>query len=63
MAKKAPGDNVSETPNPDLADSAIDTNPHSDLPAAADISTEIPPGKRPLPFGVYSGKKHPPKFT
>lgn len=50
-----------ETATVEVAESATDTNPHSDLPAAADISAEIPaveiaPEERPLPFGVYRGK-------
>lgn len=49
-----------ETATAKVAETAIDANPHSDLPAAADISAEIPavetpPAERPLPFGVYRG--------
>ena len=34
----------------------VSVNPHSDLPAGGDISTEIPPAERPLPFGVFRGQ-------
>ena len=53
---------VAETATAEVAETAIDANPHSDLPAAGDISAEIPAvelpaEERPLPFGVYRGTK------
>lgn len=41
-----------ETSTAEVAETAAETNPHSDLPAAV----ELPPEERPLPFGVYRGK-------
>lgn len=40
----------------------VSVNPHSDLPASGDISTEIQapePTERPLPFGVFRGQPVP----
>ena len=37
----------------------VSVNPHSDLPASGNISTEIQapePAERPLPFGVFRGQ-------
>jgi len=50
---------MNQKTTPTAEASAIDVNPHSDLPATPDISIEIPEPvatDKPLPFGVYSGR-------